>query len=204
MEVPRLGVESELQLPVCSTATATWDPSHVCDLYHGSRQCQILNTLSRVKDQTLVLMDASWCVTLSHNGSSEEDTLLLFISSQVGTLAQSRLLAGGQRKVAERPSPSLEAQALVGGPCLEAAGIAWTGLLGTEVHQRLRVRREQEAEESIRVPSPDMVLCQLLKTPCLSNSLLQGLGLGYPSWFPLSPHPRTVAGIRNPFSPSTP
>ena len=34
MEVPRLGVESELPLPAYTTATATWDQSHVCDLYH--------------------------------------------------------------------------------------------------------------------------------------------------------------------------
>ena len=32
MEVPRRGVESELQLPAYATATATWDPSHICDL----------------------------------------------------------------------------------------------------------------------------------------------------------------------------
>ena len=32
MEVPRLGVESELQLLACTTATATQDLSHVCDL----------------------------------------------------------------------------------------------------------------------------------------------------------------------------
>ena len=37
MEVPRLGVESELQLPVCATATATQCPSHVCDLHHSSQ-----------------------------------------------------------------------------------------------------------------------------------------------------------------------
>ena len=30
MEVPMLGVESELQLPAYATATGTWDPSHVC------------------------------------------------------------------------------------------------------------------------------------------------------------------------------
>ena len=41
MEVPRLGVESELQLLAYTTATATWDPSHVCDLHHSSRQHQI-------------------------------------------------------------------------------------------------------------------------------------------------------------------
>ena len=34
MEVPRLGVESELQLPAYTTATATLDPSHICDLHH--------------------------------------------------------------------------------------------------------------------------------------------------------------------------
>ena len=31
MEVPRLGVESEMQLPAYTTTTATWDLSHVCD-----------------------------------------------------------------------------------------------------------------------------------------------------------------------------
>lgn len=46
-------------------------------------------------------------------------------------LAQRSLLAGGQWKAAERPGPSLEAQALEGGPRLEAVGSVWTGLLGT-------------------------------------------------------------------------
>ena len=50
MEVPRLGVESELQLPAYTTATATWDPSHVCDLHHSSLQHQILNPLSEARD----------------------------------------------------------------------------------------------------------------------------------------------------------
>ena len=42
IEVPRLEVKSELQLPAYTTATATWDPSHICNLYHSSWQCQIL------------------------------------------------------------------------------------------------------------------------------------------------------------------
>ena len=42
MEVPRLGVKSELQLPAYSTATATQDPSHVCNIHHSSQQCQTL------------------------------------------------------------------------------------------------------------------------------------------------------------------
>ena len=39
MEVPRLGIKWELLLPVYTTATATQDPTCVCDLYHSSRQC---------------------------------------------------------------------------------------------------------------------------------------------------------------------
>ena len=42
-----------------TTATATWDPSLICDLYHSSQQCQILNPLSEARDQTLILMDPS-------------------------------------------------------------------------------------------------------------------------------------------------
>ena len=57
MEVPRLGVKSEMQLP--ATATATRDLSHICDLYHSSQQHQIPNLLSEGRDQILVLMDTS-------------------------------------------------------------------------------------------------------------------------------------------------
>ena len=38
MEVPSLGVESELQPPAYTTATARWDLSLICDLHHSSRQ----------------------------------------------------------------------------------------------------------------------------------------------------------------------
>ena len=50
MEVPRLGVQLELQLLTYTTATATSDPSCVCDLYHSSQQCQILDPLSEARD----------------------------------------------------------------------------------------------------------------------------------------------------------
>ena len=40
MEVPRLGIKSELQPLACATATAMPDPSHVCSLHHSSQQCQ--------------------------------------------------------------------------------------------------------------------------------------------------------------------
>ena len=39
MEVPRLGIKLELQLLAYTTATATWNPSLICDPYHSSQQC---------------------------------------------------------------------------------------------------------------------------------------------------------------------
>ena len=52
-----LGVKSELELLAHTAATATQDPSHVCDLYHSS---WILNPLSEAWDRTHILMDPSW------------------------------------------------------------------------------------------------------------------------------------------------
>ena len=43
IEVPRLGVKLELQLLGYATATATWDPSHICDLCCSLQQRRILN-----------------------------------------------------------------------------------------------------------------------------------------------------------------
>ena len=59
-EVPRLGAESELQLLAYITATATQDPSCVCDLHHSPRQCWILNPLSEARDHTCILMDTGY------------------------------------------------------------------------------------------------------------------------------------------------
>ena len=56
MEVPRLGVELELQLLAYTTAAAMPDPSPVCDVHHSSWHHWILNPLSKVKDQTYNLM----------------------------------------------------------------------------------------------------------------------------------------------------
>ena len=36
MEVPRLGVEFEVYLPACATATEMQDLSHICNLHHSS------------------------------------------------------------------------------------------------------------------------------------------------------------------------
>ena len=50
MEVSRLGIKSELQLPAYTITTAMQDPSHVCDLHHGSWQQWILNPLTETRD----------------------------------------------------------------------------------------------------------------------------------------------------------
>ena len=55
MEVPRLGVELELQLQALATAMATPDLRHICDLCRSFlQQCQILNPLSEARDQDCI------------------------------------------------------------------------------------------------------------------------------------------------------
>ena len=82
MEVSRLGVEWEL--PAYTTATP--GPSLVCHLHHSSQQHQILNPLSEARDQTHILMDTSWILSLlSRNRNSprtyfETETLYLLTS----------------------------------------------------------------------------------------------------------------------------
>ena len=56
MEVPRLGVELELQLPVYAIATARPDPSRFCGRHHSSQQSQILYSLNKVRDRMRNLM----------------------------------------------------------------------------------------------------------------------------------------------------
>ena len=69
MEVPRLGVQWELQLPVSTTVTAPPDLSRVCDLDHSSRPRQIPDLLSEAKDRTHILMATSGVLNpMSHKG----------------------------------------------------------------------------------------------------------------------------------------
>ena len=55
VEVPRPGVNLELQLP--ATVTATRDPSCIRHLRHNSQQRQTLNPLSEASNPTRILMD---------------------------------------------------------------------------------------------------------------------------------------------------
>ena len=80
MEVPSLGVETELQLPTYAITTATWDPSHICDLHCNSWQHCIFNPLSEARDRTHILMDTSQVHNLlSHNRNSPLFTLVFYL-----------------------------------------------------------------------------------------------------------------------------
>ena len=54
-EVPRLGVELELQL--LATATATWELNYICVLHRSFQQCRILSPLKESRDGTGILTD---------------------------------------------------------------------------------------------------------------------------------------------------
>ena len=87
MKVPRQGVKWELQLPACPTATAAPDLSHVCNLHHSSRQCQILNPLSEARDRTCVLTNTSWiCFHCTTTGTPRK-----FLKAKVHSQRKSKL-----------------------------------------------------------------------------------------------------------------
>ena len=83
MEVPRLGVKSELQLPAYATATATRDPSHIFDPHHSSQQSWILNPLNEAREWTCIHMDTSWgCYHWATTGTSDWGILIFKYTSK--------------------------------------------------------------------------------------------------------------------------
>ena len=70
-------VELELQLPAYTIATATLDLSHICYLHCSLQQCQILNPLSKAKDQTHI----SWILIrfLTHWATVGTPVLFFFL-----------------------------------------------------------------------------------------------------------------------------
>ena len=79
IEVPGLGVESELQLLIYTKATATRDLSRICDLHHSSwrRQRGILKPLREARNRTFILMDTGWVgYHLATMGTPSSDTSL--------------------------------------------------------------------------------------------------------------------------------
>ena len=76
MEVPKLGVESELQLPAYTTATATPNLSHVCHLHYSSGQRQILNSWAKPG----IELASSWILVRFVNRWATKGTPSIFSS----------------------------------------------------------------------------------------------------------------------------
>ena len=81
MEIPRLGIHSELQLPTEATAIATTDPSRVCDLHHSQLQRQILNPPRESRDRTHILINPSW-VLLTAEPQRELQKRVIFMAEE--------------------------------------------------------------------------------------------------------------------------
>ena len=68
MEIPRLGVRLELQLPAYSHSCGNTRSESYLQLHHSLWQLRVLNPLSEARDRTHILMDTSWVLNpLSHN-----------------------------------------------------------------------------------------------------------------------------------------
>ena len=89
MEVPRLGVESELQLPVYTTATATWYSSCICDLHHNSQQYWILNPLIEARDWTA----SSWILVGFVTAKPQQECLYIFFFRFFSLMVYYRILS---------------------------------------------------------------------------------------------------------------
>ena len=89
MEVPRLGVESELLPPAYARATATPDLGSICNLHHSSWQSRIFNPLSEARDPTCNLMVPSQIRFLCATTGTPEFSIFKWKSKIVQTTAKS-------------------------------------------------------------------------------------------------------------------
>jgi len=90
MEVPRLGVESELQLPAYTAATAARGLSFVCDLHCSSWQPRIPDPLSEARDRMHILMDTGR--VHFHLNTTGTPSLLKFESRVFKVLTSSKFI----------------------------------------------------------------------------------------------------------------
>ena len=81
MEAPRLEVESELQLLAYTAAMAMPDPSCICNLHHSFQQRQILNPLSKARDQP----KSSWILAGSIISEPQWELQIFLIKGKEGT-----------------------------------------------------------------------------------------------------------------------
>ena len=97
MEVPRLGVQLELQLQAYATTTAMLDPSHIINLCHSLWQCQIPNP--RVRPGMEPTSSRSLCWVLNPPCHSRNPKVFLPLFSKWGNWGSIRWhdLAQGHR-----------------------------------------------------------------------------------------------------------
>ena len=100
MEVPRLTVELELQLPGYATATAMQDPSCVSALQHSSQQCRILSFFVFF---VFCLFAISWAAPAAYGGSQARG----LIGAAAAGLRQSHSNMGSE--LSRQPTPQLTA-----------------------------------------------------------------------------------------------
>ena len=84
MEVPRLGVKSELQRQAYAIATEMLNLSHICDLCCSLWQCWIFNPLTKlgIKPKPTSSWIPCWVLNpLSHSGNSDHD-FFFYLSNQ--------------------------------------------------------------------------------------------------------------------------
>ena len=81
IEVPRLRVQSELQLLAYTTATAMRDPSHIHNLHHSSRHCWIPERGQGSNPHPHGYLSDSF--PLRHNGNSQPPRFLTFTECSV-------------------------------------------------------------------------------------------------------------------------
>ena len=115
MKIPRLGVESELQLPAYATDMATLDPSCICNLCSSLQQCWILNPLSEARDQTRGVLNL-----MSHNGNSLEEFSILWNLSRPWQVLCVKCYSGHWDSVMEEPSRSWQ-----GAGTLQRVTVQW-------------------------------------------------------------------------------
>ena len=73
----QIRVESEMQLLAYTIATATQNPSHVCNLQHSSWQHWILNLFSKARDRTHILMILVIFVTTEPQQELQSDFFII-------------------------------------------------------------------------------------------------------------------------------
>ena len=86
IEVPRPGIESDLQFLAYTTATATQEPSHIFNQHDSSGQCRIFNPLSEAMDRTCILMDTSGVFNLLSNTGNSPFPLLFLVTCPLNVL----------------------------------------------------------------------------------------------------------------------